>query len=321
MTLHVVLGSTGVVGRETVAALHSASQVMRTVARSAGSADAGVEHRAADLRNAADTLRAVDGADVAYLTVGVPYSTPVWQRDWPLIIRNVIDACVANRTHLVHFDNVYAYGDTDGRPLTESTPIHPTSRKGRLRADLLGMLTEAERERGLTVTIGRSADFYGPGASTSVFNGFVIDAIVKGKAPTWLFDATLPHSMTYTSDIGASLAVLGTDDRARGRTWHLPTASPALTGEQYVELATKGAGRARTMSLGFTKFGALFVPIARESVELAYQNTKPYVFDSSAFEGTFDMTPTPYTKGIAASLDHARSAGADSVTAPTSRWK
>ncbi len=306
MTVQAVLGSTGAVGRETVTALRSAGHTVRTVSRAADPRHPGVEHRTADLRDPAAAMHAVEGADVAYLTVGLPYSTRVWRRDWPPIVRNVIDACAAAGTHLVHFDNVYAYGDMHGRPMTESSPVRPSSRKGRLRAELLQLLTDAERDRGITVTIGRSADFYGPGASTSVFNGFVIDAVARGKAPTWLFDARHPHSLTYTPDVGAALAVLGTDDRARGRTWHLPTAAPALTGEEFVELATGNTGRTRTMSMAMMRMGALFVPAARESLELAYQYTGPYLFDSSAFESTFGLSPTPYAEGIATTLARAR---------------
>ena len=272
---------------------------MTAVSRTSPSAP-GVPHIAADLRDAASAARALQGADVAYLTVGLPYSTRVWRRDWPAIMRNAIDGCLANGTHLVYFDNVYAYGRTDA-PMTESSPIRPSSRKGRVRAELLAMLDAARDDRGLSATVGRAADFYGPGAATSAFNMFVIDRVVAGKPPTWLFEASLPHSMTYTPDIGAALAVLGTDDRALGRTWHLPTA-PALTGEQYLALATGGRLRHRTMSTGTMRFGSLFSSAARETLEMAYQYTAPYEFDSTAFERTFGVTPTPYAEGIAASL-------------------
>ena len=35
---------------------------------------------------------------------------------------------------------------------------------------------------------------------------------------------------------------------------------------------------------------------------MAYRYTGPYEFDSTAFEGTFGVAPTPYAEGIAASL-------------------
>ena len=204
MTTHVILGSNGVVGRETIAALRADGHSVRAVSRTPSS-DPEVPHIAADLRDAASAARALQGADVAYLTVGLPYSTRVWRRDWPAVLRNVIDGCLANGTHLVYFDNVYAYGRTDA-PMTESTPIRPSSRKGEVRAGLLRMLDAARDEHGLGVTVGRAADFYGPGASTSAFNLFAIDRVIAGKPPTWLFDASQPHSMTYTPDIGAALA-------------------------------------------------------------------------------------------------------------------
>lgn len=301
MTNHAVLGANGVVGRETVAALRAQGDTVSAVARSAP-ASAGANTIAADLRDAASAMRALQGADVAYLTVGVPYTTKAWRREWPTIMRNTIDACLAHGTNLVYFDNVYVYGRTDA-PMTESTPIRPSSKKGAVRASLLEMLGIA-RDRGLDVTIGRSADFYGPGASTSAFNTFVIDKVAEGRSPVWLFDSHQPHSMTYTPDIGRALAVLGTDERARGRVWHLPTA-PALTGDEYLELATGGALEHKTMTAAAMRIGALFVPAARESLEMAYQYTAPYVFDSSAFETTFGLAPTPYRDGIAVAQERA----------------
>ena len=298
MTAHVILGGNGVVGRETIAALRAGGHPVTAVSRTP-SANAEIPHITADLRDAASAARALQGADVAYLTIGLPYSTRVWRRDWPLIMRNAIDGCLANGTRLVYFDNVYAYGRVDA-PMTESSPIQPSSRKGRVRAELLRMLDAARDEHGLSVTVGRAADFYGPGATTSAFNMFVIDRVLAGKTPIWLFDASRPHAMTYTPDVGSALALLGTDDRARGRTWHVPTA-PALTGEQYLALATGDRLSHRTMSTGTMRFGSVFSGAARETLEMAYQYTAPYEFDSTAFERTFGVTPTPYAEGIAES--------------------
>ena len=60
------------------------------------------------------------------------------------------------------------------------------------------------------------------------------------------------------------------------------------------------------MSRATMRVGALFVPIARESLELSYQNALPYVFDSSRYEATFEATPTPYPVGITQTLDSIR---------------
>ncbi len=303
MTTHTVLGASGVVGRETVTALLRDGHTVCAVSRSASPSSAATQITA-DLLDAPSASAALRGTDVAYLTVGLPYSTKAWQRDWPLVMQNTIDACLANGSRLVYFDNVYVYGAAAG-PMTESTPFAPVGKKGAVRAALVRMLETAAAERGLQYVIGRSADFYGPAASTSVFNTFAIDKIAEGQPPTWLYDAHQPHSMTYTPDIGRALAALGTVAGEWNRTWHLPTA-PALTGDEYLELATGGALPHRTMSLTTMRFGALFVSAARESLPMAYQNTAPYLFDSSAFESEFGMAPTPYRDGIAATLAATR---------------
>jgi nucleoside-diphosphate-sugar epimerase len=291
---HVLLGGTGVVARETAAALTEKGYGVMSVSRS-GAPSACGNSRAADLRDSTAVQDALRGAEVAYLTVGVPYTLKAWRTEWPVILQNTIEACLASGTHLVYFDNVYAYGSAT-QPMTESTPIEPGSKKGHVRATLLRMLGDAARDRGLTCTVARSADFYGPGATTSVFNTFVIDRIRDGKEPTWLFDARQPHSMTYTPDIGRALAVLGTDPQARGRTWHVPTA-PALTGGEYMALAS-GSSRPKTMSATTMRIGALFHGGAREALEMAYQNTRPYLLDSTLFERTFGIGPTAYEVAI-----------------------
>lgn len=314
MTTHVVLGSTGVAGRETAAALRRRGLAVRSVSRGASAAHPDHEHVAADLRDEASARRAVRGAGVAYLTAGLPYSATTWQRDWPTVVRNVTAACAAEGAQLVFLDNVYAYGRVTGT-MTERSPIAPSSRKGAVRAELIRLLEDA-RGRGLDVTIGRSADFYGPGATTSAFNMFAIDRAAAGRRPLWLFDATHLHSLTYTPDLGEALAVLGTDARAAGRTWHLPTA-PALTGAEYLAMLP-GGRPARVMSAGTMRFGALFSTAARETAEMAYQYQAPYVFDSSAFEREFGVAPTPSAEGVAATLAEALAAtrAANSAQSP-----
>ena len=297
-TTHVVLGGNGVVGRETARALLERGAAVASVGRRP-SATAGARSVEADLLDPADAMRALAGADVAYLTVGVPYSARAWRRQWPTIARNVIDAAMWHGTRLVYFDNVYAYGRVDG-PMTEGSPIAPAGAKGAVRASVLRLLDDAAAA-GLDVTVGRSADFYGPHATTSVFNSFVLDRVVAGKRPTWLFDADQPHSLSYTPDLGDALAVLGTDPRARGGVWHLPTA-PALTGREYIALAGGPSARVGVMSASTMRIGSVFSTAARETFELSYQYTAPYLFDCGAFESTFGVTATPSADGIAATL-------------------
>lgn len=299
MSNHTIIGANGVVGRETVSALLQRGESVTAVGRSA-STMSGVTSVIADASDAASLHRALKGADVAYLTIGLEYSAKVWARDWPVIMANTIAACIANSARLVFLDNVYAYGKVEG-PMTESSPIAPSSAKGRIRAGLLEQLAAASD---LDYTVARAADFYGPGATTSVFNSMAIDNVAAGKSPVWMLDSTQPHSLTYTPDVGEALALLGTSTPPRGSVWHVPTA-PALTGAQYLALVG-GNKPPKTMSALTLKIGGIFIPAARESLELTYQYTAPYHFDSSAFEKEYSVSPTPYDAGIALSLDYAQ---------------
>ena len=301
MTNHTVIGANGIVGHETMSALKRRGESVTAVGRSASTSE-GVTTLIADALDAASLHRALDGADVAYLTTGLPYSAKVWAREWPVIMANTIAACIAHGARLIFLDNVYAYGHVHDS-MRESTPIAASSDKGRVRAGLLQLLADG-RERGLDHTVARAADFYGPGAKTSVFNSMAIDNVVAGKSPIWMLDSTQPHSMTYTPDIGESLALLGTIGSAPGSVWHIPTAT-ALTGAEYLALAG-GSKLSKTMSALTLRIGGIFVPAARESRELAYQYTSPYRFDSRAFEVAYGVAPTPYATGIAAALEHAR---------------
>ena len=300
---HVVLGGNGVIGRETLRALrlHGLDPVSVGRRPAVDHTDASLT---ADLLDADAVGRALDGADVAYFVAGLPYSASVWAEQWPTMVQHTIAAARRHGTHLVYLDNVYAYGRVSG-PMTEDTPIRPLSRKGRVRAEALDQLASAAAD-GLRVTIGRSADFFGPGATTSVLNGFVLDRIAAGKRPTWLLDAGQPHSLTSTVDVGDALVVLGTDERAAGRTWHLPTA-PARTGRQVVELAGLPATQTAVMGSAMLRLGGVFSASARETLEMRYQWAEPSVLDSGAFERTFGIVPTPLEVSIPAALAHTRS--------------
>ncbi|NYE20067.1 NAD-dependent epimerase/dehydratase family protein [Microbacterium immunditiarum] len=304
MNTHVVLGGNGSAGRATVAALIAKGLDVVSVSRTSA-APSGARSAVANLLDLAQTRAAVDRASVVYLAAGLPYSTKAWRAQWPVVMRNTIAAARDSGAHLVFLDNVYPYGQVDG-PMTEQTPYRPTTGKGRLRLELIRMLQSAT-DGGFGATIVRSADFYGPGVATSVFNTFVIDNVVAGKPPVWMFDASHRHSMTFVPDLGEALALVGTTPAAQGRTWHAPTATPALTGEQLMLLATGGARPVRTMSRFTVRLGGLFVPTARETLELSYQNTSDYVFDSSAIERELGLVPTSYEEGIARSLKAARS--------------
>jgi nucleoside-diphosphate-sugar epimerase len=186
--------------------------------------------------------------------------------------------------------------------MTESTPFHPTSVKGFIRAGLDDMLIREMNAGSLKVIIAKSADFYGPRAvKTSVAGILVFDKMKKGKTAQWLSSADQPHSYTYTPDAAKALYMLAMDDTAYGQSWHLPTAKPALTGKEFVAIAAKymkARNRVRILPSSLVRFIGLFDPIMKELGEMLYQNEFPYIFDSSKFEKAFQFKPTGYEEGL-----------------------
>ncbi len=299
--LQTLLGAGGVIGNELMHELPGYTARIRLVRRHPSPPGPGMEACAADLLDARQTADALRGSQVAYLVAGLPYRSSVWEAEWPVIMRNVIDACKTHGVRLVFLDNVYMYGQVDG-PMTEQTPINPCSRKGAVRARIAQMLLEEIRAGRLEGLIARAADFYGPGACHTFVHPMVFEQLRDGEKAAWLGNDQVPHAMTYTPDAGRAMALLGNTPDAYGRLWHLPTHPDALTGREFiaqVAAAFRTAPRYRVLGPWMLKIAGRFSPTVRESQELLYQNTYPYRFDSSAFTQRF-FPPTPYADGIRA---------------------
>lgn len=298
--LQIILGAGGAVGTPLAAELYGSGARLRTVSRS-GAGPEGADRARADLTDEGSVLRVVDEGSTVYLLAGLPYDRRVWREQWPRIMRNVVTACESKGARLVFFDNVYMYGKVEG-PMTEATPVRPTSAKGAIRAEITGFL-QAEIAAGrIEATIARAADFYGPHSERSgVPSILVLQRLGAGRAAQVLVRADAKHSYTYTLDCARALPQLAGADDAYGQVWHLPTAHPALTGREFVEIAARELGvpaRLTVTPRWQIRAAGVFSTLLREVGEMLYQDEADYVFDSSKFEQRFAFTPTPYEQGI-----------------------
>ena len=300
--MQTILGAGGAIGVQLAKSLKTYTDDIRLVSRHPSKVNSTDSLFSVDLRDPAAVKTAVKGSRVVYLTVGLPYRTTVWKKDWPVIMRHVIQACVEYKSRLVFFDNLYMYGAESLNPATEKSAINPPSRKGRIRADVAQMIWDAVEKKGLEALIARSADFYGPSVrNASVLSETVIKPLSKGQTANWLVNDTFKHSFTNTADAGKATALLGNTPDAFGEVWHLPTAPNPLNGKEWVELVARELGvqpKYRVVSRNFVWFLGLFLPVMRESYEMLYQYDRDYVFNSDKFEKRFGMKPTSYADGI-----------------------
>jgi len=307
--MQTILGAGGDIGTLLAKALRSYTNTIRLVARNPQQVNGDDELFKADLLSREDVLKAVQGSSVAYLTVGLTYDIRIWKAQWPVIMQNVINACVEHQCRLVFFDNVYMYDKSAIPDMHENSPINPPSEKGKIRAQLVQMITEAMASRGLKALIARSADFYGPGARNGILNILVVNNYAKGKTANWQSDATKIHSVTYTPDAAKATAMLGNTESAFNQVWHLPTSPERLTGKQLIEIAAKAAGRKPSyfvLSPFMLSLAGLFSRQIKELVEMQYQNNQDYFFNSEKFNKAFQFTPTSYEEGIRQSVRDER---------------
>ncbi|MFQ3598804.1 MAG: NAD-dependent epimerase/dehydratase family protein [Chloroherpetonaceae bacterium] len=296
---HTILGAGGAIGVELAKSLAAYSNPIRLVGRNPKKVNASDELFKADLLSASATADAVKGSSVAYLTVGLPYRIDVWQRDWPIVMKNAIDACKRHHVKLVFFDNVYMYGLVKGK-MTEDTPFNPNSKKGEVRAKIAEMLLREIKQGNLTALIARAPDFYGINVQTSILDATVIQNLRNGKSAQWLCNADTLHNFIFTPDAGKATALLGNTEHAFNQTWHLPTAE-AITGRVLIALFAKAFNTSPKTSvlspLMITLLG-LFIPVLKEFKEMLYQYEFDYQFDSSKFQNAFGMSPTRYEDGV-----------------------
>jgi nucleoside-diphosphate-sugar epimerase len=311
MPLHTILGANGTIATELIPILQSTGEKIRLVSRNPKQID-GTEVFAADVLNREQVFQAVKGSDIVYLLVGLEYNIKVWRTSWPVIMKNTIDACKNAGAKLIFFDNVYMYGKVKGK-MTESTPFNPCSEKGKVRAEIDEMLLKEMKSGSLKAIIAKAADFYGPRATTTSFPYIMIfDRLKKGKAAQCFISAKQIHTYTYTPDAARGLYMLAVTESAYGQTWHLPSALPAITANDFISIAAKYMNakvKVQVLPKWLISIVGLFVPIMKEMNEMLYQNEFPYEFDSSKFEKAFHFKPTSYEEGIRQTAEWCLAAG------------
>ncbi|MCR9051384.1 MAG: NAD-dependent epimerase/dehydratase family protein [Phaeodactylibacter xiamenensis] len=298
--LHTVLGASGAVGRAVIDELLNQGLPVRAVSRTMDKP--GVASVPADLLHTEDAQRVIRGSSHVYLCVGLPYFEAVWKKDWPVLMRNVINACAANDARLIFLDNVYMYGPAPLQvPFDESHPQQPVSEKGKARKATLDLLKNAMDKGTVQAVIGRAADFYGPYATNSMLYVSFLERMLKGKAPQLLSPTDVPHTYTDTVDVGRALVTLALAEDAYGQAWHLPV-NPPITMQEATTIFNQLLGtafKARMIPFWLQRLIGLFVPPLREVWEMNYQFRYPYVMSDRKFRERFpEFEVTGYEEGL-----------------------
>ncbi len=316
--LHVVFGA-GQVGQALAARLASLHLSVRMVSRHQPSTPLdGVEWQAADATDPEAATDAAKGASVVYQCLNAPYTD--WPNRFPPLQRGVLTAAERNGALMVSLENLYGYGPTGGKPMTEDLPLAATTVKGRTRAAMTQELLAAAEAGRVRVAIGRASDFFGAGATESSLGERVFGNAVAGKRADFIGNPDLPHTYSYIPDIAAGLATLGTDERAIGGVWHLP-GPETVTTRALLDLVTNDVGHpvgVRSLPKMAVRAIGLFNPTVRELVELSYEFDQPFVLDTTKYQSTFGTEATPLPAAITATVAWYRNRSESTIPAAES---
>lgn len=267
--MQTILGASGQIARELARELKRGyTDNLRLVSRHPQKVNDSDTTFSADLLDARQAHEAVKGSDTVYFTAGLPPDSALWERQFPTMLDNVLNATRAAGARFVYFDNTYMYPQNDV-PQTEETPFAPRVRKGKVRAMMANRVLYEMARGDIPVLIGRAPEFYGPARTQSFTN---------------------------------ALALLGNTSDAYGQTWHLPCCDERLTYQQFVTLAGEIFGkRADYTVISKMAFAAagLFSHNAREIRELLPRYESDNLFDSAKFKQRFPaFTVTTYRQGL-----------------------
>ena len=301
--LHVVFG-TGQVGSTLAAHLAGLGVAVRTVSRHRPAELAGgTDWRSADVTDPEAATDAAKGASVVYQCVNAPYTQ--WPALFPPLQRGVLAAAERTGALLVVLENLYGYGPTGGKPMTEDLPLAATTVKGRTRAAMTAELLAAAEAGRVRIAIGRASDFFGPGVTQgSTLGERVFGNALAGRRADFIGNPDLPHTYSYVPDIAAGLATLGTDARAAGQVWHLP-GPPTVTTRALLDLVARETGHpvgVRSVPKLAVRALGLVNPMLRELAEMAYEFDQPFVLDTGKYQSAFGTAGTPLADAIAATL-------------------
>jgi nucleoside-diphosphate-sugar epimerase len=303
---HLVIGA-GQVGPEIARQLAAAGESVAIATRDGRDPGIpGVSGVRVDAADPAQVRAAAAGVRVAYFACQPAYTN--WPKGFPPLVDGVLGGLRGTGTRLAVVDNLYAYGPTGGRPITEDLPWAATTRKGAVRARMATRFLEAHRAGDVPVAIGRASDFFGPGAVDSSVGERFFDPILAGKTARVLGDPDMLHSHTYVPDFARALIELGRRDEALGEVWHVPTAE-AVSVRAFAQLAAASAGTTPNVSptsMPMLRLVGLFMPVLREFPEMWYEFAEPYVLDSSKIQRAFGLRPTPLEESVPATVEWFR---------------
>lgn len=208
-----VIGATGGIGGEVARALLARGWRVRGLNRKPKAAAksavgmAGIEWVRGDALKPAQVAEAAQGCELI-----VHGANPPGYHNWRGLVlpmlESTIAAAKATGARILFPGTVYNYGPDAGAVVTETSPQHPRTRKGKIRAQMEQRLEAASRQ-GVRVIIVRAGDYFGPQTSS---NSWFAQAFARPGKPVGMMFMPGPsrvgHAWGYLPDVAETMVRL-----------------------------------------------------------------------------------------------------------------
>ena len=301
MTKVAILGATGPTGFHLAMALRQIGTPLRVVARAKAKLaqifpEADIEKLAADVLDANDTARAIEGCDLVYDCIGLPGDQ---MHLHPLTARNIAQALRNTTARCLHVSSYWAYYPQVRARIDEQHPRSDGPPWIRHRREAEDILLDAG------AAILHLPDFYGPQVHVSTLQSALQEA-VAGKTMNWIGRADIAREYIYVPDAMRIVAAIGQRAEAFGAHWCLPGGGP-LTGRQVADIVSRHLDRPanlRPAGIFTLRLVSLFNKDLRGFMQVAPEYMKSVSYDARKLEALLGPPAmTDYATGVGRTLD------------------
>jgi len=287
----IILGAAGRFGHAAAEAFRKARWDVASLVRPGARARAlkGTEVIEVDALDHAAVGKAAHGADVVLHALNPPYTQ--WSKLALPLAYSAITAAENAGATLIFPGNLYNYGKGLPPVIDETTPMRPSSRKGRLRVAIEDRIEEAA-ERGMRSIILRAGDFYG-GGEGSWLDLVVVNEIGRGRL-TYPGPVDLVHEWAYLPDLVAAMVRLAEVRETLGPFESFGFPGHAVSGREFTTAIARASGRGlqvKRMTWWLIHALGPLMPLSRELSEVAYLWNEPHRIDGRKLAGAIGEIP------------------------------
>jgi UDP-glucose 4-epimerase len=203
-------GASGFIGSHLVPALLSAGHQVSALVRQKSKCPSGCVPLAADLK-APETLRLLsqDMAEygvLIHLAAKMPQQSIASETVSAMCTENLettrhlLDALPCTVSHIIFAGTIDVYGPPQFLPLTEAHPANPVTSYGISKLETERLLDAYCRDNGLTLTVLRFSQVYGPGEPAIKAIPLFIKAVKAGEPPVIYGDGSELRDYVYVDD-------------------------------------------------------------------------------------------------------------------------